>query len=101
MIIYNVTTNIDNDVREEWLHWMKTIHIPDVMNTGYFLEYKMCKVLIDEEQGTTYSVQYTCASMKELEDYKTKHGPRLQKDVADKYGNKAVSFRTLLEVLGD
>ncbi|MGL4597188.1 MAG: DUF4286 family protein, partial [Bacteroidia bacterium] len=24
MIIYNVTVNIDNSVREEWLHWMKT-----------------------------------------------------------------------------
>lgn len=99
MIIYNVTTNIDNDVHDEWLHWMKTVHIPDVMNTGYFVEHKMCKVLIEEEQGTTYSVQYTCANMKDLEDYRAKHGPRLQKDVTDKFKDKAVSFRTLLEVI--
>jgi hypothetical protein len=99
MIIYNVTTNIDNDVHDEWLQWMKTIHIPNVMNTGYFLEHKMCKVLIQEEQGTTYSVQYTCATMKELEGYQKEHAPRLQKDVADKFKGKAVSFRTLLEVI--
>jgi hypothetical protein len=78
---------------------MKNKHIPDVMATGHFLEYKMCKVLVEEEQGTTYSVQYTCEGLKALEEYRSKHGHRLQKDVADKYGAKAVSFRTLLEVV--
>jgi hypothetical protein len=99
MIIYNVTTNIDNDVHDEWFQWMKTVHIPEMMNTGYFLEYKMCKVLIEEEQGTTYSVQFTCANMEDLNDYKNEHSTRLQKEAATKYGSKAVSFRTLLEVV--
>ncbi len=99
MIIYNVTVNIENDVREEWLQWMKTKHIPDVMATGYFLENKICKVLIDEEQGTTYSIQYTCSSMDDLKEYQAKHAPRLQKEVTDKYANKFVAFRTLLEIV--
>lgn len=99
MIIYNVTVNIENDVREEWLNWMKTVHIPDVMNTGYFLESKVCKVLIDEEQGTTYSFQYTCASLEDLKEYQRLHASRLQKDVADKYANKFVAFRTILEIV--
>ncbi|MBN8696540.1 MAG: DUF4286 family protein [Bacteroidetes bacterium] len=99
MIIYNVTVNIENDVREEWLQWMKAKHIPDVMATGYFLENKICKVLVDEEQGTTYSIQYTCASMDDLKEYQAKHAPRLQKEVADKYANKFVAFRTLLEIV--
>ncbi len=38
MIIYNVTVKIDNDVVAEWLNWMQTVHIPDVMQTGYFTE---------------------------------------------------------------
>lgn len=99
MIIYNVTVNIENDVREEWLQWMKEKHIPDVMNTGHFLENKICKVLVSEEQGTTYSVQYTCESMERLEAYQREHSPRLQKEHADKYANKFVAFRTLLEVV--
>ena len=39
-IIYNVTVNIDDSVHDEWLEWMQTQHIPDVMSTGYFLEKK-------------------------------------------------------------
>lgn len=99
MIIYNVTVNIENDVHEEWLNWMKTIHIPDVMKTGFFLENKICKVLVDEEQGVTYSIQYTADSIKEYEEYKKSHAPRLQKEHTDKYQGKFVAFRTLLEVV--
>jgi len=99
MIIYNVTINIENDVKDEWLKWMKNIHIPEVMNTGFFVEYKICKVLVDEEQGTTYSVQYTSKTMQEYDEYKRIHAPGFQKAMTDKYGNKLVAFRTLLEVL--
>ena len=99
MIIYNVTVNIENDVRDEWLRWMKEKHIPDVMKTGHFLENKICKVLVDEEQGTTYSVQYTCESMEKLEDYQRAHSPRLQKEHNDKFANKFVAFSTLLQMV--
>lgn len=99
MIIYNVTVNIENDVREEWLNWMKTVHIPDVMSTGYFIENMICKVLVDEEQGTTYSVQYTADNLQDVEEYQQKHSPRLQKELNDKFPGKFVSFRTLLEIV--
>ncbi|MBL0328307.1 MAG: DUF4286 family protein [Bacteroidetes bacterium] len=99
MIIYNVTINIEKDVHDEWLEWMKTKHIPDVMATGFFLENKLCKVLVDEEQGITYSFQYTSKNMEDLKEYQRLHAPRLQKEVADRYANKFVAFRTLLEVI--
>lgn len=99
MIIYNVTVNIENDVREEWLQWMKEKHIPDVMKTGYFIENKICKVLVEEELGTTYSIQYTCESMDKLMEYQRIHSQGLQKEHADRYTNKFVAFRTLLEIV--
>jgi hypothetical protein len=78
---------------------MKTVHIPEVMATGYFIENMICKVLVDEEQGTTYSVQYTAANLKDVEEYQQKHSPRLQKEVTNKFPGKFVSFRTLLEIV--
>lgn len=99
MIIYNVTVNIENDVHDEWLEWMKNQHIPDVMQTGFFIEHKMCKVLVEEEQGITYSIQYTCKNMDDLKEYQRTHSSRLQKEHADKFANKFVAFRTLLEIV--
>lgn len=99
MIIYNITVNIENDVREEWLQWMKEVHIPNVMSTGLFIENRICKVLVEEESGTTYSVQYTCNKMGDIEKYQQEYAPGLQKEHSDKYQGKFVAFRTLLEVV--
>ena len=101
MIIYNVTVNLEDDIHLDWLNWMKTVHIPNVMNTGYFLEKKMCKVLStqEDETGHTYAIQYTCASMDDLDEYQANHAPALQKDHMDRYSGKFVAFRTLLEIV--
>ena len=99
MIIYNVTINIESDVHDEWLNWMRETHVPAVMATGLFTESKICRLLHEEEQGTTYSFQYTSKSMADYEKYKAEHAPRLQADVKKKYEGKFVAFRSLLEVL--
>jgi Domain of unknown function (DUF4286) len=99
MILYNVTINIDEDVHDEWLQWMKEVHVPDVMRTGLFIENKICRLLSTEEQGVTYSFQYLCKSMNEYTSYQSTHAPKLQEDVKKKYAGKFVAFRSLLEVL--
>ena len=45
MIIYNVTVNVDEDVLNSWLDWMTKNHIPDVLDTGLFIECKLSKIL--------------------------------------------------------
>jgi hypothetical protein len=99
MIIYNVTVKINNEVHDEWFQWMKETHIPAVLATGYFLENKLCKVLVDDTDGKTYSIQYSCSKMADLNKYYETEAPRLQKEHAAKYQDKFVAFRTLLEVL--
>lgn len=99
MFIYNVTISIDNDHSEEWLQWMKAVHIPDVMKTGMFTENRICKVLNVDDTGTTYSVQYTCRNMDDYNRYIDEFAPKLQKEHSDKYKDKFIAFRTLLEVV--
>lgn len=99
MIIYNVTVNIDDDVHEDWVTWMRDVHIPEVMATGYFLENRFAQVLVEEQQGTTYSIQYLCKNHLDLEEYQRDHAPRLQADHTSRYEGKFVAFRTLLKVV--
>lgn len=98
-IIYNVTVNVDSAVHEDWVRWMRDVHIPEVMATGYFLENRFCKVLVDEEQGVTYAIQYLCMNMDDLREYQERHAPALQKAHAERYGEHTVAFRTLLELV--
>ena len=101
MIIYNVTVKIDNAVHDDWLNWMKTIHIPDVMQTGYFESHQMARVLLqDEKDGVTYAIQYTCKDLTTLQTYSAKAAPALQREALERYPDgQMVAFRTLLEIV--
>lgn len=99
MIIYNVTVNIEDDVHDVWLEWMKQNHIPDVLATGKFTDARICKLLVDEQQGTTYTVQYTCDTMDDYNDYQSNHAPRLQKEHLNKFEGKFVAFRSIMKVV--
>ena len=98
-IIYNVTVSIDYEVHNEWLQWMISKHIPDVMHTGYFLDYKLSKILAEEDGGISYSIMYTAKDMASLNEYQVFHAPALQKEHTEKYQGKFAAFRTLLEVV--
>lgn len=100
MILYNVTVKINATLETEWLQWMRTTHIPDVMNTGLFINYKICKILHQEEDGgVTYAFQYFCKDMPTFEEYQSKHAKALQADHTNRYKDQYVAFRTLMEVI--
>ena len=98
MYIYNVTVTIEPDIHEEWLEWMRTKHIPDVMKTGHFTENRICRVL-SKENEITYALQYHFRKMEDLQTYQKDHAPRLQQEVADRYQEKFAAFRTVLEII--
>ncbi|WP_027418034.1 DUF4286 family protein [Crocinitomix catalasitica] len=97
-VLYNVTVSVDKDVSDEWLEWMETTHIPEVIKTGFFIEAKLSQVLSDDEGSISFAVQYLCESMIHYEEYKILHAERLQKEHTDKYGYKTAAFRSLLLV---
>ncbi len=99
-IVYNVTVKIDIDINEEWLDWMKSVHIPDVMNTGKFLDWRIKKILGDEDpNGVTYAIQYTAPSMDAFLEYSQHHASKLQEEHKERYEGKYVAFRTLMELI--
>ena len=100
MILYNVTVKVINEVKEDWLKWMRETHIPDVLNTGLFVDHKICHLLgEDESEGTTYAIQYFAKNMEDFALYNEKYAKALQNDHSQRYPNQYVAFRTLMEVL--
>jgi hypothetical protein len=98
-ILYNVTCSVDSEIHEEWLDWMMSKHIPDVMNTGMFLENRVCRIHEYEDNGVTYAIQYVARNQKDLDEYMQQFAPMLQQDHAERYGSKVAAFRTTLEIL--
>ena len=79
MIIYNITVKIDHDVHDEWLKWMKEVHIPEVMATKKFTANNMYRILFDVDGGVSYSIQYSCKDIETLQNYQIEYAPALQK----------------------
>ena len=99
MIIYNVTVSVEQSVKEDWLKWMQEVHIPEVMATGVFSKSQINRVMVQGDSDNTFAITYTCTSMKDLHQYQVKFAPELQKKHVARYGEKAVAFRTLMEVI--
>lgn len=100
MILYNVTVKVNHHIEEDWVRWMKKIHIPDVMNTKIFTENKFLRLLtVDESDGVTYAIQYFCKDIEHYEQYQNLFAPKLQQEHSDRYKGQFVAFRTLMKVL--
>lgn len=100
MILYNVTVNIDDSVHDEWLEWMKTKHIPDVLATGLFIKNKIFRIKCeDQDEGNTYSIQYFLRSINDYETYLNNFASKLQEEHLKKYKDKFVAFRTIMELV--
>lgn len=100
MFIYNVTVKVESDIAGDWLDWMKKKHIADVMDTGFFSSYKICKlVLPHEDDGITFAIQYSFKEMADLQQYQAKHAKALQEEHTNRFKDKFVAFRTVLELV--
>ncbi len=101
MIIYNVTCSMDKGIASDWLAWMKETHLPEVMETGCFLDHKVLKLLSNDtdDTGVNYAIQYTCESHEILEKYRNEFGPELQAKTLEKFGNNVLAYRSVLELV--
>ena len=98
MILYNVTVAIDKKVEHQWTEWMNKEHIPEVMATGQFEQYKFFKVLNTEDpESSSYSIQYFAKDMNQIKMYMAAFAPELQQKALQKFPNQMAAFRTLLE----
>jgi hypothetical protein len=100
MLLYNVTITIDLDTHLDWLKWMREIHIPDVMATGMFVSYRMCRLLGHEHQDAEiYTIQYLLKDRAKLQQYTDTFAPELQAQHQKRYEGKYAAFRTVMELL--
>ena len=99
MISYNVTVNVEDEIREEWLNWMKSTHLPEVMATGMFLSHQMFRLITMQvdETGTTYVIQYFLESMDHYNRYQKEFAPALQAQTRKAFGEKFTAFRSVME----
>lgn len=98
MILYNVTIKINHEAEQEWLQWMKSEHMPELMNTGLFADAKLFRLLdIDDSEGVTYAAQYFCSTMEDYNNYISGHAAAMREKGLKRFGDKFIAFRTVMQ----
>ena len=100
--IYNVTVVVNPVVEERWLKWMREEHIPNVMETGLFSSFLFTQVFPEQEQDhPSYSIQYRAADLESIKLYMQMYADELRAKSVKAWGEHALAFRTVLEVLDE
>lgn len=100
MLIHNVTTKITHTIHEDWLAWMRDVHIPDVLATGCFTKANILRLLdIDDSEGPTYAVQYYAETKADYDQYIDQFAPALKQETITKWGEQMIAFRSLMQLV--
>ncbi|HEV8287027.1 MAG TPA: DUF4286 family protein [Chitinophagaceae bacterium] len=100
MFVYNITIKVEPKIETEWLKWQKCEHIPEIMATGLFTDYKFFRLLEEEEtDGVTYIIQYFISSFERYKKYIEIYAPLLRKKSFEKWGNQFIAFRTIMQTV--
>ncbi len=100
MFVYNVTIKVATEISNEWMEWLKQEHIPEVMATGCFVDFSIFKLLeIDDSEGPTFAIQYKAESKSFYNQYLEKHAQLLRQKSFDKWGDKFIAFRSIMQIV--
>lgn len=100
MLVYNITIKVDKDIHLQWMDWMKTEYLPEHMDTGLFSSQRMLRILdIDETDGFTYALQFELTGISDFERYISVQSTVFQNNARRKWGEKMLSFATIMEVV--
>ena len=99
MIAFNVTTKVAWDIADEWVDWNIEEHIPELMATGLFDDFKMYRLFEEEGEGATFTIQYFTSSKDRYDQYINQLAPLLREKVFTRWGNQFISFQTVMELV--
>jgi Domain of unknown function (DUF4286) len=100
MIVYNISIQIDPLIENEWVQWQKQEHIPEIMSSAQFTDYKFYRLLEqDETESIFYVMQFFAASESHYKKYIQEYAGNLRQKTFDRWGDKFIAFRTVMEVV--
>ncbi len=102
-VLYNETFLVENGILEEWKEWIMEEYIPEVCKSGDFLHYRLSRMIAKEEadNGSSFAIQFLSPDKSTLQRFLAKELPRLQNLCLDKYGEKVLSYRSMMEVVAE
>jgi hypothetical protein len=99
MYIYNITFHVSKDIEQDWLKYVKQNFIPKMLKSGLLESSLTSKVVTEDNQGTSYSIQFKTKDKKTLDKFIEKELEPIINEINQKFAPKMVYFATELDVI--
>lgn len=99
MYILNTTYKVQTDVHKKWLGHLAQHHIPAALNSRLIANYKVHHVMVEEDDGLTFAIQYHFSDESALLDFEHKFKDELDGALWNKFPNQFVFFTTKIKDL--
>jgi uncharacterized protein DUF4286 len=98
MFVYNISNKVEAAIEADWVLWQQEEHIPAIMASGQFTDYKFYKLLDDEnDDSATYIIQYFAPANENYHNYLSNFAPQRRQEAFEKWGNRFTAFRSLMQ----
>jgi hypothetical protein len=98
--IYNVTYHIAPEVSAQWQAWIGE-HMPQWLEQSQFSQVKLLKIHIDHPDSEAFSLQYETEDSSVVAHFQSALEPTYRRTLYEQFGEKVLSFGTLLEELAE
>jgi hypothetical protein len=100
MFIFNTTFLVSDKAHGTWTKWVRENYIPFVLKSELLTQPQVTKILSAEEQdGTSFSVQFRAADAKILEIWRKQYENECQINCFKEFGTEVLSFSTVMEII--
>lgn len=91
---------VNRNIVEEWMNWQKQEHLPEIISTGMFDDYRMYHLIEhDDEESQTFTVQFFTSSIEKYNQYLSEFAFRFRDKALAKWGNQFTGFRSVMKLV--
>lgn len=99
MLIYNTTFQMESDICDNFLIWLKEFYIFEVEKHGALKSPRLCRVLSHRDEGSSYTLQWEVENSTLLHRWHLQQGVSLSEELLEIFDSKVIGFPTLMEVI--
>jgi len=101
MIIYSITTAIEDSIEKKWLDFMQKTQIPSIMNTGLFIDFRFVRIIPSQGVDLSYNLQLRCKGYAELNRYRSENEPKMESLIKQNFEGKYATFQSVLDQVSE
>lgn len=100
MLIYNTSYHFEETLEQNFIIWLKEVHVPAVLEEGTLKNPRICKILSHQQDGdVSYTLQWEVENSTVLHRWHIKQGDFAVNEIKKIFDDKVMFFETLMRVI--